>query len=285
MNSFGPATRLLTLRRATGHRPVIISAAKLPSSLTRWITIRPPNEAPGEGPGSNSNTNISAPGSSSSASGSSDFQLVNHSLSISSSTSQHPFSEVLSNSGDPSSSSTVVTTSNPHSRSSHLPPPPDDIDPIPPTHFQHPFDTHAFVSYLEKSGLNSGSAVTLMHAVRELIVRRGEITKMNLVGKEDMENVRKSDPNSICFTRSIDLLTLGRILVPRSSVGTANGTERPSAKRRRSTKGNVGCHTAWRRLFRAEDERGCPDAEARVSSRLRPKVNGCVKLTVASRWT
>jgi hypothetical protein len=54
---------------------------------------------------------------------------------------------------------------------------------------QHPFDTHAFVSYLEKSDLSCGTAETLMEAVREMIVRRGERTRDNMVGKEDMENV------------------------------------------------------------------------------------------------
>ncbi|RXK37730.1 hypothetical protein M231_04979 [Tremella mesenterica] len=71
---------------------------------------------------------------------------------------------------------------------STLPPLPD-LPPPPPTRTQHPFDTHAFVTYLEKSQLEPGVARTLMQAVRELIVRRGDRTRESMLGREDMENV------------------------------------------------------------------------------------------------
>lgn len=72
-----------------------------------------------------------------------------------------------------------------------LPAPPQP-SPLPlPPHLQHPFDTHAFVSYLEKSELERPTSLALMTAVKELIIQRKHQAIRNMLGKEDMENVSK----------------------------------------------------------------------------------------------
>ncbi|RKI36578.1 DUF1640 domain-containing protein, partial [Corallococcus sp. AB049A] len=55
---------------------------------------------------------------------------------------------------------------------------------------QHPFDTHAFVTYLEKSELSPKAARALMESTRQMIVDRSGKTKERMLHKEDMENVR-----------------------------------------------------------------------------------------------
>nr|XP_018260295.1 mitochondrial protein [Kwoniella dejecticola CBS 10117]OBR82453.1 mitochondrial protein [Kwoniella dejecticola CBS 10117] len=69
-----------------------------------------------------------------------------------------------------------------------LPAPPEGSSAFTPRHLQHPFDTHAFVSYLEKNEISRNSARALMEAVRELIIKRGTRTGKDMVGKEDAEN-------------------------------------------------------------------------------------------------
>jgi hypothetical protein len=54
---------------------------------------------------------------------------------------------------------------------------------------QHPFDTHAFVNYLEKSELSPKAARALMESTRQMIVTRCGQTKNEMLHKEDMENV------------------------------------------------------------------------------------------------
>ncbi|WRT69709.1 uncharacterized protein IL334_006699 [Kwoniella shivajii] len=69
-----------------------------------------------------------------------------------------------------------------------LPAPPEASSGFTARHLHHPFDTHAFVSYLEKNEITRGSARALMEAVREMIIKRGTQTGQNMVGKEDAEN-------------------------------------------------------------------------------------------------
>ena len=66
-------------------------------------------------------------------------------------------------------------------------PPPSTTTPLP--HLQHPFDTHAFVNYLEKSEVKQGTAVVLMESVRDLIIQRKTMALKRMLDKEDMENV------------------------------------------------------------------------------------------------
>jgi hypothetical protein len=80
-------------------------------------------------------------------------------------------------------------------RSSTLPQPPI-LSEVQWTRFQHPFDTHAFVNYLEKAGINTGTSTTLMEAVRKMIVNRSDKTRESMMAKEDMENV---SPGSVIF--------------------------------------------------------------------------------------
>jgi len=156
----------LTLRRSFRSRPLRIPISLLPPRLCRPITV----QAPG-------------PNSSSDHPGPVDLQIESQNVSASPS-SQHPFAEHAnpssSSSEASSSSKSVVTT---------LPLPPEKVPLAPPPYMQHPFDTHAFVSYLEKADLGPTTSRILMEAVKLLIVRRGEKTRDDMVGKEDMENV------------------------------------------------------------------------------------------------
>lgn len=61
-----------------------------------------------------------------------------------------------------------------------------DIRPQP----EHPFDTHAFVQHMERSGFDSGVSRVLMEATKGLIVQRGQHARNLLLHKEDTENVR-----------------------------------------------------------------------------------------------
>lgn len=166
MSTVFRSLRCLNVRRSIRSRPIQIPLSSLPTRLCRPITVQVP------GPNSSSDHN-----------GAVDFDVGNTSISTSpASSSQHPFAEQnpSSTSSDPSSSKSVITT---------LPSPPEKVFSTPPPHMQHPFDTHAFVSYLEKADLNPVTSRTMMEAVRLLIVRRGEKTREDMVGKEDMENV------------------------------------------------------------------------------------------------
>jgi hypothetical protein len=61
-----------------------------------------------------------------------------------------------------------------------------DIRPQP----EHPFDTHAFVQHMERSGFDEGVSRVLMEATKGLIVHRGQHARNLLLHKEDTENVR-----------------------------------------------------------------------------------------------
>lgn len=81
---------------------------------------------------------------------------------------------------DPTSSNITTATS--------LPAPPESPN-FTPRYLQHPFDTHAFVSYLEKNGLDRETSRALMESVKDMIVKRGKRTRDTMVGKEEAENV------------------------------------------------------------------------------------------------
>lgn len=54
----------------------------------------------------------------------------------------------------------------------------------------HPFDTQSIVKHLEAAGFGYGTSRQIMRATRELVLRRTELARTELLGKEDMENVR-----------------------------------------------------------------------------------------------
>ena len=54
----------------------------------------------------------------------------------------------------------------------------------------HPFDTHSIVKHLEAAGFSHDASREVMRATRELVLRRTEQARSELLGKEDMENVR-----------------------------------------------------------------------------------------------
>ena len=168
----------LTIRRSQRFRPHSIPQSLLPPLFWRAITVQAQEPNP----------SIDLPGTP-------DIQFAeapNFSL-PSSSGSQHPFAgrQISPFLSDPSSSRSVVTT---------LPFPPEKVASAP--HIQHPFDTHAFVSYLEKADLGRETSRTLMESVRLLITKRGDKTRDDMVGKEDMENVSPRIVISSSFQRS-----------------------------------------------------------------------------------
>lgn len=101
---------------------------------------------------------------------------------------------------DPTSSNLSAATS--------LPAPPERPN-FTPRYLQHPFDTHAFVSYLEKNGLDRETSRALMESVKDMIITRGKRTRDTMVGKEEAENV------SACIFPSIIEIPVGlwRILI------------------------------------------------------------------------
>lgn len=98
------------------------------------------------------------------------------SSSSSSSSSQHPYASIEGVFEKNGESSTV---------GDNLPAAPEVPLPL----AQHPFDTHAFVTYLEKSELSPKAARALMESTRQMIVDRSGKTKDKMLHKEDMENV------------------------------------------------------------------------------------------------
>jgi len=57
---------------------------------------------------------------------------------------------------------------------------------------RHPFDTYAFVSRLERSGIDSGAARALMEGVRSLIVQRSEDARRRMLSREELDNVSRA---------------------------------------------------------------------------------------------
>ncbi|KAK4684488.1 hypothetical protein P7C73_g5686, partial [Tremellales sp. Uapishka_1] len=153
-----PAIRSVSHRGSIRSLPRRFTAPSLPTAiLRRLITIQAPSLDP------------------SSSQSDRGYELVSDGYSASSnfkSSSQHPFASV---NPAPSSSTT-------------LPPPPETLPIGTPPHHLHPFDTHAFVTYLEKAEISYGTSRALMEGVREIIVNRGERTRKEMVGREDMEN-------------------------------------------------------------------------------------------------
>lgn len=183
-------TALLSLRKSLRAPPIRIPYRQIPPVFRRNITITPSGQLDN---------------STSDASGETNFELVSGS-------SQHPFASAYSDSSSsasspsPSSSSTTSeadpsdeaesSTSSTPAVVNHLPQPPPPNPPVPLPHLQHPFDTHAFVTYLQRSEVNRGSAVVLMEAVKDLIVKRKWRALQRMLTKEENENVgHRSD----CF--------------------------------------------------------------------------------------
>lgn len=100
---------------------------------------------------------------------------------------------------DPTSSNLSAATS--------LPAPPERPN-FTPRYLQHPFDTHAFVSYLEKNGLDRETSRALMESVKDMIIKRGKRTRDTMVGKEEAENV------SDCIFPSIVEIPAGLMAYP-----------------------------------------------------------------------
>lgn len=98
---------------------------------------------------------------------------------------QHPYAAIEPPTPQKQTEETSPTTATVPATS--LPAPPASV-PFRPLYLQHPFDTHAFVAYLEKHDVSLGTARVLMEAVRRFIVRRGEVARDCMLGKEDMEN-------------------------------------------------------------------------------------------------
>jgi len=156
----------ICLRRCIRSLPKSIPRSRLPSGLYRPITIQAKPQSADE---------INDPPN---------FEIVDDPPSPSNfaSSSQHPFSTIPQD-PEPSSSTSVLPA---RTQASALPQPPSELKW---TRVQHPFDTHAFVNYLEKAGLKTGTSTALMEAVRTMIVRRSDQTRESMMAKEDTENV------------------------------------------------------------------------------------------------
>ena len=168
-------TPLLSLRRSMRHLPRAVTNRNIPPALFRNITI----QASAPDPDSDST--------------STNFELV-------SGHSSHPFASNYSDASSASSSTAQSSGSSSDGGSAstgtpevipvvtNLPQPPSSPPTVMP-HLQHPFDTHAFVTYLEKSEVKQGTAVVLMESVRDLIIQRKTMALKRMLDKEEMENV------------------------------------------------------------------------------------------------
>ncbi|KAK8845636.1 hypothetical protein IAR55_006352 [Kwoniella newhampshirensis] len=182
-------TRHVPLRRSLRSRPILTSTSLLPPRLYRPITIQAPS------PGSQSdrrdpaNYEVIDPTPSSSISPSPEAgpssAFASAFAASSGATPPPPTGSGLGTSAEEASS---PSTSTGIATSTNLPAPPESPSNFIPRHLQHPFDTHAFVSYLERNDISRGQARALMEGVREMIVKRGTRTRDTMVGKEEMEN-------------------------------------------------------------------------------------------------
>lgn len=175
---------MIRIRRSIHYRPTLLARTTVPFQCLRPITIQasPPSSSDTSDPDSRREPP--------------NFEIVDDAPSVSStssfaSSSQHPFSSI---DPDLNSQANDMSGTNVPARSSTLPPPPI-LSEVQWTRFQHPFDTHAFVNYLEKAGINTGTSTTLMEAVRKMIVTRSDKTRESMMAKEDMENVSNSPPS------------------------------------------------------------------------------------------
>lgn len=218
---------MFALRRSLRHVPQYTRTLPIPVHAMRRMTIQAGAPPIPDDPSS------SASASSSSSSSSTNFELVSGS-------SQHPFASIV----DTPASSSASADSADGSSSNRTDPLPDSTDvvtnlpqppPSPPPaipYYQHPFDTHAFVTYLEKSEVEKGTAVVLMESVRELIIWRKTRALERLLDKEDQENVRV--PLTLFVVRGgedVAMLTAGGIPVPRGAERAAGGAERAGQER------------------------------------------------------
>lgn len=122
------------------------------------------------------------------------YEIIASDAGPSSSRSQHPFAEAADAYDqdaapyeppqDAEPGKGFITTA----RSDFLPSPPTGPVFTPNTGPQHPFDTHAFVNYLESHGLDLDSSQTLMEATRSMIVERSAQTRERMLANEEMEN-------------------------------------------------------------------------------------------------
>lgn len=178
MVSLGREIASVLLRRGPRFRPVLQIRSNLPPRFinpSRSVSISAPGSAaaaPAEGEDHQNEGFIAAPPPEASSS-------------------QHPFaaSDQYVSSSSSSSASSSSSSAPSEATVTSLPPPPQSPRPPPPPHLRHPFDTHAFVSYLEKHDIEPNRARTLMEATRQLIVHRSDQARMEMLGKEDMENV------------------------------------------------------------------------------------------------
>ncbi|WVW86916.1 hypothetical protein I302_108971 [Kwoniella bestiolae CBS 10118] len=155
----------LPLRRSPRFRPVPTPQSALPLPFLRQISIHAPspdNVAEHREPAG---------------------YEISHPPVIAQSVSQQD-----SNNSNSDTTSEATSSTTGLANATSLPAPPEGSTPFTSRHLQHPFDTHAFVSYLEKNEISRDSARALMEAVREMIKKRGTQTGENMVGKEDAEN-------------------------------------------------------------------------------------------------
>ena len=113
--------------------------------------------------------------------------------SSSTSRSQHPFAEAAHEYDQdaapyepPDPGMGFITHAVPPSDS--LPSPPTGPLHTPNTGPQHPFDTHAFVNYLESHGLDLDTSQTVMEGTRSMIIERSARTREKMLAKEELEN-------------------------------------------------------------------------------------------------
>lgn len=124
------------------------------------------------------------------------YEIIASDAGPSSSRSQHPFAEAEHEYDqdaapyeppiDAEPGKGFITTATP--QSDYLPSPPTGPVFTPTTGPQHPFDTHAFVNYLESHGLDLETSQTVMEGTRSMIVERSARTRERMLAKEELEN-------------------------------------------------------------------------------------------------
>ncbi|WWC92812.1 uncharacterized protein L201_007771 [Kwoniella dendrophila CBS 6074] len=154
----------ILVRRSLQSLPTLIPRQHLPTTSLRRISIQSPNST---GP-----SEIREPAG---------YEILHPPV-------MAPGSSQSTSSNNLNSNAAAVSATTGLANATSLPAPPEGSSAFTPRHLQHPFDTHAFVSYLEKNEISRGSARALMEAVREMIIKRGTQTGENMVGKEDAEN-------------------------------------------------------------------------------------------------
>jgi hypothetical protein len=160
-------------------------------------------------------------------------------------------------------------SSSPHPAAT--PPPVEETEPEPAPspltaspRSRHPFDTYAFVSRLEKSDIDSGSARALMEGVRRLIVSRSDEARGTMLSTEEMDNV--SHILSLNSLRGVVLFRLPLAFV--LCITSSDGRPRTASKQPflNSGQNNPSAHatTGWRC---APPRAQCVARSMRLSSR------------------